>query len=265
MPEFPEVYTVVEKLKEITIGKVIKRINIFYKNVFYDYNDEIKNLTIKDVRQYGKFILFFIDNYVLLSHLRMEGKYIPSNEILNDKHILLNFEFSDGSYLNYHDTRKFGRFDLRRIENYLKTPPLMNLSKTPYKISVNELLDKFKNRTTKIKQILLEQDVILGIGNIYADEILFKSKISPFKIAKKITKSEAERIIENAKEIFDLAIKSGGTTIYSYSALGNSGHFQDFLNVHLRENKPCTLCGSLIKKTKINGRGTYYCDKCQKE
>lgn len=264
MPEYPEVYTVVEKLKELVIGKNIKKINVLYKNVFYDYNGEIKNLTIKDVRQFGKYILFFIDNYVLLSHLRMEGKYIISDKALSDKHILLNFEFSDGSYLNYHDVRKFGKFDLRRIENYLKTPPLMDLGKTPYKITYNELLEKFYKRTTKIKQILLEQDVISGIGNIYADEILFKSEISPFKQASKITKCQAVKIIENAKEIFDKAIKNGGTTIYTYSALGNSGHFQNYLDVHLRENMPCKKCGNLIKKVKINGRGTYYCDRCQK-
>ena len=116
-----------------------------------------------------------------------------------------------------------------------------------------------------IKTALLDQEIISGLGNIYADEVLFKAGILPTRETKTITKSECEQIITSAKTILIKAIEEGGTTIKSYtSSLGVTGNYQNYLEVHKRENKPCHKCGNLIKRIKINGRSTYYCEQCQK-
>lgn len=264
MPEYPEIYTVVNNLKEKLVGKTISKIEVLYKNVFYDYNNEIVNKTIKDIRQMGKYILFFISDNVLISHLRMEGKYAVKDKYEPGKHTLLVMHLSSGDYVEYNDTRKFGRFELRTISNYLNTLPLSELGKTPYKLTGKELYNLISKRNLKIKQALLNQKIISGIGNIYADEILFDTKISPTRNTKDITLTECENIINSSIKIFDKSIDFGGTTIRTYSSLGEKGSNQNNLKVHTRKGEPCPVCGTIIEKITVAGRGTYYCRNCQK-
>ena len=116
-----------------------------------------------------------------------------------------------------------------------------------------------------MKTILLDQTIISGLGNIYADEVLYYAKISPLKKGKDINIDECQRIAEGSIKIINNAIKYGGTTIRSYtSSLGVTGHYQDYLKVHTKANQKCQICGNMIKKIKIGGRSTYYCEKCQK-
>ena len=133
------------------------------------------------------------------------------------------------------------------------------------KLSKEYLFDKFKNKSIPMKTLLLDQTIISGLGNIYADEVLFKAKVSPFKLGKDITLAECEEIKKSAKEIILKAIQEGGTTIRSYtSSLGVTGRFQQYLCVHKNEGNPCPICHTIIKKAKVNGRSTYYCEQCQK-
>lgn len=264
MPEYPEVYIVVDNLNKKVKGKNIKEIEVIYKNIFYDYQGEIKNKPIKDIRQYGKYILFFIDEYVLLSHLRMEGKYFYKENHESTKHTMLIMHFTDNTYLEYQDVRKFGRFELRHISNYLKTPPLSEIAKDPYKIDKKALYNNLKKRDIKIKQALLNQKYISGIGNIYADEILFEVGISPKRKTKELTYKELENIILSATRMFDKSISLGGATIRSYSSFGKEGKYQEELKVHTKKGMPCPRCGSKIEKISLAYRGTYFCPNCQK-
>ena len=144
---------------------------------------------------------------------------------------------------------------------------MCKLGLEPWEDSLNNLylLDKF-NSNIPIKTLLLDQSIITGIGNIYADEILFKARVNPVKKGKDITKEECDLIIKYTKEILENAIKLGGTTIKSFtSSLGVTGHFQGNLLVHNKEGENCPNCGNKIEKIKVNGRGTYYCPNCQKE
>ena len=144
--------------------------------------------------------------------------------------------------------------------------PLLELGKEPWDkdLNINYLKEKYKNKKLPIKTVLLDQGIITGIGNIYADEILFESKINPLKKAKDLNDLELQNIIDYTKKILEEAIKMGGTTIKSYeSARGVHGRFQQNLKVHNHENDNCPICGSKIVKIKVNGRGTYYCPKCQ--
>lgn len=270
MPELPEVETVKEQLKKIILNKKITKVDVNYNKIFNGNVDELKealiNNEIIDIERYGKFLVFILKNkYNLISHLRMEGKYhIRNNSDEINKHEHVIFYFNDNTNLRYHDTRKFGRMDLRLKEEYLNTKPLKNLALEPKDMDDDSLYNNIKNRNIAIKTALLNQSIISGIGNIYADEILFLSKIHPTRRTKDITKQEAILITKNAIKVFEKAIKLGGTTIHSFSATEVDGLFQNELLVHTKEGENCPVCNNVIIKTKVSGRGTYVCEKCQK-
>ena len=146
--------------------------------------------------------------------------------------------------------------------------PLNELGLEPWdkNLTSDYLKEKYKSKHKEIKAILLDQSIIVGIGNIYADEILFLSRINPYKKASELNEQELNAIIENTKKVLEEAIKKGGTTIRTYtSSEGVHGLFQQELNVHQREDEPCKVCQTKIVKVKIGGRGTYYCPNCQKK
>lgn len=272
MPELPEVETVKEALKHKILGKKIKKVNIYYSKIIeYPSNDEFAksliNETINDIKRRGKWLMFELDHYYLLSHLRMEGKYnykSSSDEI--NKHEHVEFIFADDTSLRYQDTRKFGRMYLYPKEGIEDKAPLNELGLEPWDVNLNSkyLKTKYKNKNKEIKSVLLDQSIITGIGNIYADEILFLSKINPYKKACDLKNKELNSIIENTKKVLESAIKAGGTTIKTYtSEEGVHGRFQQSLNVHQRKDEECHICKSKIVKVVIGGRGTYYCPKCQ--
>ena len=273
MPELPEVETVRKKLLLKLKNKKILDLTVLHNNVFEGQDidkviKEIKGQTINDIKRRGKWLLFELDSYYLLSHLRMEGKYLY-RDIGEDigKHELVIFNINNEFELRYKDVRKFGKMYLVPKDK-LSESKLSTLGYEPWDKDLNSdyLLSKYKNKSLPIKSILLDQSIIVGIGNIYADEILFLSKINPHKKGKDITKKECDLIISNTKKVLDKAIKEGGTTIRSYtSEEGVSGLFQNSLNCHKREGENCPLCSTTIVRDKIGGRSSYYCPKCQKK
>ena len=194
----------------------------------------------------------------------MEGKYnIKSNEEINKhEHVIFYFENFN---LRYQDTRKFGRMYLYKKDEIYNKKPLNELGLEPWNSNLNEdyLKEKYKKIKKPIKEVLLDQSIIVGIGNIYADEILFLSKINPYKKPNELTNEELKNIIINTRHVLEAAIKKGGTTIRTYtSSEGVHGRFQQDLLVH--SQKECKTCNSPLKIEKIGGRTTYYCPKCQK-
>ena len=153
-----------------------------------------------------------------------------------------------------------------RKEDIDKIGPLVELGLEPWddNLTSEYLLDKYKKKKLPIKSVLLDQNIIVGIGNIYADEILFLSKINPLKKCNLITKEEAENIIKYTRKVLEAAIEKGGTTIRTYSSVdGVHGLFQNELFVHGKDKNNCPICNTKIEKIKVGGRGTYYCPKCQ--
>ncbi|MDD3341829.1 MAG: DNA-formamidopyrimidine glycosylase [Bacilli bacterium] len=273
MPELPEVETVKETLKKEVLNKKIVGVNVYYKNIIaYPVSDLfIKSCigkTILDIKRKGKWILFDLGEQCLLSHLRMEGKYYirdAKDSPLRHEHVC--FIFSDGTSLRYLDTRKFGRMYVLEKENVYKQKPLSELGLEPFdeNLTVSYLKEKYKKKNLPIKTVLLDQTIVTGIGNIYADEILFLSKINPLKKCSSLTKKECQAIIDNTIKVLKKAITLGGTTIRSYtSSEGVHGKFQNELFVHNHEKEPCPVCRETIIKIKVGGRGTYYCPICQK-
>lgn len=273
MPELPEVETVKETLKSIVLDKKIKNVEVLYSNIIASptkeqFIEELKGEIIHDIHRRGKWLVFELSNYYLLSHLRMEGKYIlRSNRDAYEKHEHVIFEFDDKVQLRYKDTRKFGRMHLIKKEELTTCKALIDIGMEPFdeKLNSKYLLEKYKTKRLPIKTVLLDQSIIAGIGNIYADEILFLCFINPLKKACEITEKEAMDIIQYTREVLKKAIASGGTTIRSYeSSEGVHGRFQQELLVHNKEHECCPNCKKKIIKITVGGRGTYYCKNCQK-
>lgn len=272
MPEKPEVLTVVKNLKTKILAKTIKRVDVYWDNIIEnpsvsEFKKKLEGQTINDITTRGKWIILHLNDYVLLIHLRMEGKFLfrYSGEIIN-KHEHVVFTFTDNEEMRFHDVRKFGKMYLLDKDDYLNKAPLkdMGYEYNDKLLTANYLHDKLARKSIPIKTSLLDQSIIAGIGNIYDDEILFLSKISPFRKSNLVSLKECDDIIKNTNIVLDKAIKLGGTTIKSFtSSEGVHGLFQNELLVHGKRNELCPVCGEKLKVEKINGRSSYYCPKCQ--
>jgi len=271
MPELPEVETVKRTLERYLLGRKIENVHVYYSRILANITvEELKkkliNQTIIAMNRRGKWLIFEMDDYDLVSHLRMEGKYFFKNsddEITRHEHVI--FTLDNGKELRYQDTRKFGRMYLFKKDTLYQELPLSEIGKEPWDSTLTEkyLKEKLKDKKIPIKTSLLDQTIIAGIGNIYADEILFLSGIHPLKSSSKLTKKNREDIILSTRKILGDAIEMGGTTIRSYeSEKGVHGRFQQNLLIHTLTN--CSRCNTLVEKIFVGGRGTYFCKNCQK-
>nr|WP_320027138.1 DNA-formamidopyrimidine glycosylase [uncultured Acetobacterium sp.] len=268
MPELPEVETVRRTLKNFIIGKEIKAIQVHYDKIVagdtHNFVTSLTGQTIRDIDRVGKYLIFILDRDAFISHLRMEGKYTitDASKPLN-KHEHLSFVFRDGTELRYQDTRKFGRVELVNKDTYRQDLPLCKLGPEPWDADPKAVYAKIHKSSLPIKTLLLDQRIMTGIGNIYANEICFRMKLHPATPGKKISKKRVVELVTISKEILEQAIAQGGTTIYSFDANGITGLFQVQLAVHMQ--KVCSVCNGPITKEMVRGRGTYYCQACQKK
>ncbi|MFW6285250.1 MAG: DNA-formamidopyrimidine glycosylase [Bacillota bacterium] len=272
MPELPEVESVRRSLHPLIAGHTIKAVEIHHENMVKDIDVDafiksLKDRTFKSIHRRGKHLIFDLDGIYMLIHLRMEGRFLIKDATeKKKKHEHVRFILDDGRALIYHDVRKFGTLRLRREATLHTTPPLSTLGPEPLDEAFNVATIHPKLGTSRpIKAALLDQTTMSGIGNIYADEILFCAGLHPSVLAYKVKRPTLKRIIECSKSIIREATEAGGTTIRTYqNALGIDGRFQLNLKVHTLEGMPCTVCGHPIKKTKVATRGTYFCPVCQK-
>lgn len=273
MPELPEVETVRRALEPEIKGLVISSGKVIYPRLIQGIKPEefvkrIAGKKIEEVARKGKFLIIRLsDTLNLLVHFRMEGKlfHLPKLEENLTKYVTCYFSLNDGTYLIFSDVRKFGVMFLKADEELFTTYPLNELGKEPWDIPDGKyLLKAYKGKNYMAKEAMLDQKVISGLGNIYADEVLFRSKVNPFKAAKDITKDEADRIVVNAREVLTQAINEHGSTIRTYHPTkGTSGNMQNLLNAYGREGEKCVVCGTKMEKKYVGGRGTTYCPCCQ--
>ncbi|MFC2948625.1 DNA-formamidopyrimidine glycosylase [Virgibacillus sediminis] len=275
MPELPEVETVRKTLKQFVLNKTIDDVKVYWPNIIKKPDDveEFKQLlrgqSIVDISRRGKFLLFQLDDYVLISHLRMEGKYSVHQAIESvKKHTHVLFTFTDGKELRYNDVRKFGTMHIYVKGEEMSDKPLNQLGPDPFDpaFTLEYLYQKFKKTERIVKSVLLDQTIVAGLGNIYVDETLFRAGVHPLKKSNKLTKKEVQKIRKQAILTLEEAVEQGGTTIRSYvNSQGEMGMFQQELFVYGQENEPCKKCGNAVIKLKVGGRGTHICPSCQKE
>lgn len=271
MPELPEVETVRKTLVQWLINKTIIKVDCFYPRMMkpsvVQFNRHVGNAKIIDISRKGKYLIFTLNNqWTFLSHLRMEGKYyfIGNHDEL-PKYAIAVFYLDNQTRLVYADTRKFGTLELFKTNQVLTTSPLQNLGIEPSdldnQISIKNLIQS-KNKA--IKSILLDQTVIAGIGNIYADEILFRSRIHPQTPGKLLSDRSIKTLLIETKKVIEQAVEVGGTTIRTYhSPSGIDGLFQHQLVAYGQVGKPCPTCQTPLIKVQLHGRGTTYCRFCQ--
>ena len=228
---------------------------------------QLEGQKIKAVERRGKYILFVLENGWLVCHLRMTGKLLfRENKMDKGKHDLALFELESGKIIVYEDVRKFGGFFFIQ-ENPYEYSKLTLLGPEPLSDAFNgtTLWKTTRNRKRPVKSHILDQSIIAGIGNIYADEILFRAGIRPRKCAQRLTKKECESIAQATREVLQEAIAAGGSTIRDYVDSENrEGSFQLAHRVYGRSGQKCYQCGSVLKTVTVGGRSSVYCPKCQK-
>lgn len=272
MPELPEVETVINTIRPHIIDKEIEKIEVYYDRLIQSNLDEFKTKLINqkfiNVTRYGKFIFLHLTNdFVIITHLRMEGKFrFENSHNLRKKHTSAGFFFKDGTSLAFDDTRKFGLMYLSDEANFKETKMIKKLGIEANKISENDyefLIKKFKKNKC-IKELLLDQSILAGIGNIYADEILFTTKINPFRKGNDISDEKYHEIFKASNQILNKAITLGGSTIHSFHpSEGVDGKFQETLLCYGKSGTPCPNCNTTLHKDFIGGRGTTFCPNCQ--
>ena len=272
MPELPEVETVKNILEPLIVNKTIDHVDVFYDRLVQsdlnEFKEKLKGKTFLSLSRYGKFLFFHLsDNLVIISHLRMEGKYRYTKE--DNPRIKATsalFHLTDGSYLAYDDTRKFGLMYLSDEDNYKKVSMIAKLGIEANKIKDSDLLliSKKLNKKKPIKDLLLDQTILCGIGNIYADEILYQCKLNPLTKGTDLTEQDIKNIQKYALITLDKAIKLGGSTIHSFHpSEGVDGRFQEELLAYGRVGQTCPNCGTIFHKIFVSGRGTTFCPNCQ--
>ncbi|TYP74150.1 DNA-formamidopyrimidine glycosylase [Paenibacillus methanolicus] len=274
MPELPEVETVRRTLIQLVAGKRIERVTVSLPRIIQRPQEPeafaaaLVGQTIRTVERRGKFLRIMLDDLVLVSHLRMEGRYgVYGQDEPVELHTHVIFHFDDGTELRYKDVRQFGTMHLFAPGEELRQKPLLKLGIEPLDESFT--LEAFKQalagRTTKIKPLLLNQEYVVGLGNIYVDEALFTAGIHPERTGDTLKPSEWQKLHVAVRSTLERAVDAGGSSIKSYvNGQGEMGMFQHQLLIYGRKNEPCSRCGRAIEKSVVGGRGTHTCPSCQK-
>ena len=289
MPELPEVEVVKRSLTRKVQNLIIQKVNIKDSKLRY-YLDKNKfrkiiGSRIKKIERKSKFLLFFLNkNFIMMVHLGMTGKFffvdrkntkLKTSFYYNidykkeQKYDRVEFILNKNQKLIYNDVRKFGFIKLLSNKEYKDNFHLIHLGPEPLKNTFNYTYFKnyIKGRSRVIKDILMDQKFVSGLGNIYANEILFLSKVKPSRKVKNLKEFELKKIINFTKEVLKNAIELGGSSIKDFSSSnGKKGSFQQHFNVYGKKGATCsnTTCKSIIVKSSISNRSTFFCDNCQK-
>ncbi|MFS9089730.1 DNA-formamidopyrimidine glycosylase [Streptococcus infantis] len=272
MPELPEVETVRRGLEKMILGKKISSVEISYpkmiKTDFGQFQKELPGQVVETMGRRGKYLLFHLSDKILISHLRMEGKYFYyPDEIPTRKHAHVFINFEDGGTLVYEDVRKFGTMELlapELLDSYFISKKL-----GPEPTEQDFDLERFKLALKKskkpIKSHLLDQTLVAGLGNIYVDEVLWRAKVHPSRTSNSLSTQEAIKVHDETIKVLGEAVEKGGSTIRTYTnAFGEDGTMQEFHQVYDKTGQACSRCGAIIEKIQLGGRGTHFCSKCQR-
>lgn len=286
MPELPEVETVRRGLFELIRGLTIKRVRHDTPKSFPNADQDVEQFFIgadvTDVRRRAKVLLIDLStDYTIVIHLKMTGQMVyrgtavfgaghPNDSLIGqlpDRSTRVDIEFTDASHLFFNDQRKFGWMRLMPTVEVPNIDFMKKVGPEPLEADFTpaQFAERFKRRAkTSIKAALLDQTVVAGVGNIYADESLWGAKIHPRRLVQTITAQEFEALYHELRDVMGLAIEKGGSTDKNYvNAEGKRGSYMDFARVFRREGKSCSRCGTEIVKFKTAGRGTHICPHCQ--
>lgn len=275
MPELPEVETIRRHLAPFLVGRTIRNVHIYRRDVigFPDsgrFQSELAGVRIKGVSRRGKYLIFDLTrDRSLIVHLRLSGHLRLSNKDKRLEYERVRFILSHNKVLSFVDPRVLGRIYLVKdkvFPSVLNGLVRMGLEPIEKGFTAGYLGEKLKGRRAKVKSLLLDQRVCAGVGNIYADEALFRARVKPTRLAGELKKNEIIRLAQTLRRVLKEGIHYLGTTISDERYLmpnGGKGEFQNRLMVVGRKGEPCRICGVKIRRTKIGNRSSYYCPCCQ--
>jgi formamidopyrimidine-DNA glycosylase len=272
MPELPEVEVTKRGIEKPLLNAIISSIYFDDKSLRQPFSPELKKLVnaqVLKIERRAKYIVITTTNGYLVLHLGMTGHLrVLDHETPMDTHDHFEIGLKSGTFIRYNDIRRFGLvlyFD--KTKDPYQCEPLKSLGPEPFaKEFTSEYLYSRLNRLKKsIKQALMDNSIVVGVGNIYASEVLFLTRISPLTPSNKITRKQCEALVEQIPLLLKESIKKGGTTIRDFSgADGKLGYFVQNLYVYGHEGEPCKVCGTRIESTVQGQRSTFYCPHCQK-
>ena len=273
MPELPEVETIARTLAPAVVGRRIAGVELIYRPLLRTGSRRglaaLAGRSVLGVRRRGKMLLISCEGgRTLVFHLKMTGQFLfAAASEPRDKHTRLIMRFDDGrKELRFRDVRKFGFLLCVEGEPESSCGELACLGPEPLDIALPEFAAVIKARRGRVKSVLLDQRRIAGIGNIYADEMLFDARIHPERPASSLREDAVERLYESMKNVLSLAIAGKGSTLRDYrDAEGNEGSFQESHKVYGRAGEPCVTCGTPIQMKRIGGRSSHYCPRCQRQ
>ncbi|OZG75510.1 DNA-formamidopyrimidine glycosylase [Hahella sp. CCB-MM4] len=272
MPELPEVETTRRGIEPHIINKKIARIQVFEPRLRWPVPPDIENLvsgqTVKSVERRAKYVLIRLENCSLLVHLGMSGSLrILSDQTPRLKHDHIDIDFVDGTRLRFNDPRRFGCLLPISSQDSDSHPLLANLGLEPLSDAFDGdyLYQMSRGRKASIKTFIMDQAIVVGVGNIYANEALFKAGISPSRAAGQVSQTRYRRLAEEIKTVLMAAINMGGTTLKDFvGGDGKPGYFQQTLLVYGRGGQPCAVCQKILKEIRLGQRSTVYCTNCQR-
>lgn len=273
MPELPEVETVRSGLEEILRKKpVIEQVKLQRGDIRFpipkDLPKRLEGQPITGVRRRAKYLLFDTPKVSLLSHLGMTGSWRVAPPGDEDRHDHCYIQLSNGKRLAFRDPRRFGLLDLVEPGQEKTHPRLKGLGPEPLneaEFNADYLYRMSRKRRVPIKVFIMDQRIVVGVGNIYASEALFRAGLRPQKLAGRVSREQVEKLVESIRSVLREAIQAGGSSIRDYrQAGGEEGSFQDAHQVYERGGEPCVVCGTPIRSKVIGGRSTYWCPICQK-
>ncbi len=274
MPELPEVETIVRELRTSAKGKVLSKIECILNSVCkFDPALAIDdmNLRVLDVIRRGKFIVMVLEKDLkIIVHLRMTGRLMWHVEKEREKYVRTVFHFIDGDRLFFSDVRKFGKVWFLKAEDFELLTGIGRLGKEPFDMGYEEFMDLFyrdyngARKKGYLKNYLLRQDFVAGIGNIYADEICYRSGLHPASRIEKIPKYKFRHLYDNIQICMQEGIKNCGVSMSDFvGTKGDLGRHQKYLKIYGRAGEKCYCCESEVVKIRTAGRGTHVCLKCQ--
>lgn len=274
MPELPEAETIVRTLRTRLPGAQVTGVSVRHEDVLAPgltprtLAARLRGRRIADVARRGKnVILVFQGDLRLVINLGMTGRVVTTDapRVAEMRHVAVRFELDDGRAILYDDARRFGRLDLRDAEGWQKRDAELGLEPLGDEFTAEALRALTRGSITPIRNLLLDQRKVAGVGNIYANEALFRAGIRPTRRSHRITRREAASLREHLRDVLNESIASRGTTISDYrDAFGESGGFVQWLRVYDRAGEPCLVCGTPIRRVVLTNRSAFYCPVCQR-
>jgi formamidopyrimidine-DNA glycosylase len=272
MPELPEVETIARGLAPLVVGKRIADARVFYPPVVGGkparFRERVVGRVVAGVRRRGKLLIIDLDDGTHLAiHLRMTGRVtVEPNGTVSDRHTHVVLVLDGGVELVFNDQRKFGRFMALSAKELASWPFFAGLGPEPLEIGAEEFVGLLAGRSGRIKALLLDQGTLAGVGNIYADECLFRAGIHPAASARSLGRVRLVKLHRHLQEVLEEGLREGGSSFRDYvDALGQRGGFQKRFAVYSRKGLACVGCGCVLESAKVAGRTSTFCPACQPE